>query len=290
MAQVVGGIGTSHVPAIGAAIDRSLTEDEYFRPLFVGYEPMRAWVRELQPDVAIVVYNDHASAFPFQVMPTFALGVAAAYEPADEGFGPRDVPSLVGDPELAWHLAESLILDHFDLTIVSDMPVDHGLTVPLSIVFDTTERWPCRVIPLAVNVIQYPPPTPTRCYDLGVALRAAIESYPHDTRVLVIGTGGLSHQLGGERAGWLNPDFDRWFLDRFSTKPSDLLELTHADYVREAGSEGLEMIMWLVMRGALGAAREVHRHYHYPVSNTAVGLIALAGEPNPLAAVTTSAP
>ena len=279
MARIIGGVGTSHVPVIGAAIDRCLTEEEYFRPLFDGYTPMRTWVEEQQPDVAIVVYNDHATAFPFQVMPTFALGVAAAFEPADEGFGPRDVPSLVGDPELAWHLAESLILQHFDMTIVSEMPVDHGLTVPLSVVFDKPDRWPCRVIPLAVNVIQFPPPTPTRCFQLGAAIRAAVDSYPQDLRVLIIGTGGLSHQLGGERAGWINPDFDRWFLDRFATDPSELLDLSHADYVREAGSEGLEMIMWLVMRGAVGSAVEVHRHYHFPVSNTAVGLIALETRP-----------
>ena len=204
MARVIAGVATSHVPAIGAAVDHGKTREPYWKPLFDGVEPARRWAAEAKPDVCIIVYNDHASAFSFAAIPTFALGVAPAFPPADEGFGPRPVPVVEGHDDLAWHLAESLILDEFDITIVNEMPVDHGLTVPLSVVFGQPEAWPCRVIPLAVNVIQYPPPTGNRCFNLGQAIRRAIESYPEDLGVAVFGTGGMSHQLQGERAGLIN--------------------------------------------------------------------------------------
>ncbi len=274
MARVIAGVGTSHVPAIGAAIDNSITGDDYWSPLFAGYEAARDWMRALEPDVAIVVYNDHASAFSLELIPTFAIGVADEFPPADEGYGPRDVPVVQGHPELAWHLAESLILDGFDMTIANKLPVDHGLTVPLSILFGEVDPWPCPVVPVCVNVIQYPAPTGRRCFQLGQTIARVLEDYPDDLRVVVFGTGGMSHQLQGERAGLINREFDLAFLDALSADPHSLVEKEHVEYLREAGSEGIELVMWLIMRGALPASvKEIHRHYHVPASNTGAGLI-----------------
>jgi protocatechuate 4,5-dioxygenase beta chain len=276
MAKVIGGVGTSHVPAIGAAVDGGKTQEPYWKPVFDGMQAARDWIARTQPDVCIVVYNDHASCFSLALTPTFALGVAASYQPHDEGYGPRPVPVVQGAPELAWHLAESLILDEFDITIVSEMTVDHGLTVPLSVLFGQPEAWPCQVIPLCVNVIQYPPPTGRRCLKLGQAIRKAIEAYPADVRVAVIGTGGLSHQLQGERAGLINAEFDNAWLDDFVAAPEQAAGRSHVELLREAGSEGLECVMWLVMRGAMQSEVEVvHRFYHVPASNTAYGLLVL---------------
>ena len=213
MAKLFAGVGTSHVPGIGAAVDNKKTQTDYWKPLFDGYEPAREWMRNEAPDVVIIVYNDHASAFSLELIPTFAIGVAERFQPADEGYGPRKVPVVEGHPELAWHLAESLILDEFDMTIANEMPVDHGLTVPLSIACGEPDIWPCKVIPLCVNVIQYPSPTGNRCYQLGKAIRKAVEAFPEDLKVAIFGTGGMSHQLQGERAGLVNADFDIAFLD-----------------------------------------------------------------------------
>ena len=276
MAKIVGGYGSSHVPAIGIAIDQAKTEEDYWRPVFAGYEPSRKWLEELKPDVAIVVYNDHATAFSLELIPTFALGCAAEFQPADEGWGARPVPVVKGHPELAWHIAQSVILDEFDLTIVNQMEVDHGLTVPLSLAFGQPEEWPCPVIPLAVNVVQFPPPTGNRCFNLGRAIRKAIESFDKDLRVVIFGTGGMSHQLQAERAGLINAEFDTSFLNDLVGDPQRAAAIPHVDYLREAGSEGIELVMWLVMRGALADdVVEIHRHYHVPASNTAVGHIVL---------------
>ena len=201
MARIIAGVATSHVPAIGAAIDLGKTEEPYWKPLFAGYEPSKEWMAETDPDVVILVYNDHANAFSLEIIPTFAIGVAAEFPPADEGWGPRDVPVVKGHPELAWHLSESLILEEFDMTVVNEMPVDHGLTVPLNLMCGQPEEWPFRVIPICVNVIQYPPPTGERCYKLGQAIRRAVDAFDEDLRVVVFGTGGMSHPLPGERAG-----------------------------------------------------------------------------------------
>lgn len=274
MAEVVAGVGTSHTPAIGAAVDHGRTGEPYWQPVFDGYARAREWIADIRPDVAIIVYNDHASAFSLEVIPTFAIGVAPEFPPADEGYGPRDIPMVHGAPDLAWHLAESLILDEFDMTICNVMPVDHGLTVPLSVMFGEPEQWPCRVIPIHVNMIQYPPPTGARCFKLGQAIRRAVESFDEDLKVAVFGTGGMSHQLQGERAGLTNPEFDAHFLDHLGPDPATLTELSHTDYIRHAGSEGMELVMWFIMRGALAEqVREVHRHYHVAASNTSVGLI-----------------
>jgi protocatechuate 4,5-dioxygenase beta chain len=276
MAKIVAGVATSHVPAIGAALDNQRSSEPYWVPVFQGYERSKKWIAELKPDVVILVYNDHASAFSLELIPTFALGCAAEFEPADEGWGPRPVPTVLGHPELAWHMAQSLILDEFDMTIVNEMDVDHGLTVPLSLMFGQPTAWPVKVIPLAVNVVQYPPPTGNRCYNLGKAIRKAVESFDQDLKVVIFGTGGMSHQLQGPRAGLINKDFDSRFLDRLVTDPVGLSRLPHVEYLREAGSEGVEMVMWLIMRGALdNQVQEVHRFYHVPASNTAVGHIIL---------------
>jgi protocatechuate 4,5-dioxygenase beta chain len=276
MAKIVAGVATSHVPAIGAAIDNRRTQEPYWVPVFRGYETSKQWIADLRPDVVILVYNDHASAFSLELIPTFALGCAAEFKPADEGWGPRPVPTVQGHPELAWHLAQALILDEFDMTIVNQMDVDHGLTVPMSLMFGEPTEWPLKVIPLAVNVVQYPPPTGNRCYNLGKAIRRAVESFDQDLKIVIFGTGGMSHQLQGPRAGLINKEFDARFLDRLVTDPAGLSRLPHLEYLREAGSEGVEMVMWLIMRGALDDdVKEVHRFYHVPASNTAVGHLIL---------------
>ncbi len=276
MARIVAGVTTSHVPAIGAAIDNKRSGEAYWQPVFAGYDASKKWIADLQPDVVLLVYNDHASAFSLELIPTFALGCAAEFQPADEGWGPRPVPTVQGYPEMAWDLAQSLILDEFDITIVNQMDVDHGLTVPLSLMFGEPRAWPVRVIPLAVNVVQYPPPTGNRCYNLGKAIRRAVEAFDSDETVVVFGTGGMSHQLQGPRAGFINQQFDADFLERIVTDPVGLSRMPHVEYLREAGSEGVEMVMWLIMRGALDDEVEVvHRFYHVPASNTAVGHIIL---------------
>ena len=276
MAELVGALGTSHIPAVGVALDKGRSEDPYWAPYFAKLPPAREWIAEVDPDVCIVVYNDHANAFSLELIPTFALGMAARFGIADEGFGRRPVPEVEGDPELAWHLAESLILDEFDLTLVNEMEVDHGLTVPLSVAFGQPERWPCKVIPLAVNVVQYPPPTGNRCYLLGQAIRRAIDSYPGNDRVVIFGTGGLSHQLQGQRAGLINAEWDAHFLDLLVEDPEAASKITHLEYLREAGAEGIEMVMWLIMRGAMNPrVNEVYRATHVPTSNTHNGLLVL---------------
>jgi len=276
MARITAGIGCSHIPALGVAVDLGKTEEAYWSPAFAGFEWTRTWEREQKPDVVILVYNDHASAFDMRIIPTFAIGCGESYQPADEGWGPRKVPTVVGHPDLAWHIAQSLILDEFDMTIINEMDVDHGLTVPLSMMFGQPDEWPVRVIPLAVNVITYPPPSGNRCWALGEAIARAVTSFPEDLNVQVWGTGGMSHQLQGPRAGLINREWDNRFLAGLSGDSDALRHIPHLEYLRETGSEGIEMVMWLIMRGALGqAARELHRHYHVPASNTAVGHIVL---------------
>jgi protocatechuate 4,5-dioxygenase, beta chain len=272
MARITAGLTTSHVPAIGASIDHGRTEEPYWKPLFAGYEWTKQWAASEPPDVVILVYNDHASAFTPEIVPTFALGCADEFPPADEGYGPRPVPVVQGHPDLAAHLAQSLILNEFDLTLMYKLEVDHGLTVPLSLVYGQPEAWPTRVIPLAVNVVQYPPPTGHRCYLLGQAIRRAVHSYGEDLSVQVWGTGGMSHQLQGPRAGFINSQFDNSFMDRLVSDPEELARIPHFEYVREAGSEGIELVMQLIMRGAMGPeVKQLHRHYHVPGSNTAIG-------------------
>ncbi|MBU6516251.1 MAG: protocatechuate 3,4-dioxygenase [Acidobacteria bacterium] len=276
MARVTAGLATSHIPAIGAAIDLAKTDMDYWRPVFAGYDWTKEWIAQSPPDVVVLVYNDHASHFSMELIPTFAIGCAERFAICDEGYGPRPVPEVVGHPDLAWHIAASAILDEFDMTIVNELTVDHGLTVPLSLVFGQPAAWPVAVIPLAVNVVQYPPPTSNRCFELGRAIRRAIQSFPEDLNVQVWGTGGMSHQLQGPRAGLINEPWDADFLDRLVADPDSLRTMPHIEYLREAGSEGIELVMWLIMRGALGESVELlHRFYHVPASNTALGHVVL---------------
>jgi protocatechuate 4,5-dioxygenase, beta chain len=276
MARITAGVTTSHVPAIGAALDQGKQDTEYWAPLFKGYEWSKDWIAEEKPDVIVLVYNDHASAFSLEVIPTFAIGCADEYPVADEGYGPRPVPNVMGHADLACHLAQSLILDEFDMTVINQMAVDHGLTVPLSLLFGQPDAWPVRVVPIAVNVIQFPPPTGERCFKLGRAIRRAVESFGEDLNVQVWGTGGMSHQLQGPRAGLINQVFDNSFMDKIVDNPDELRKIPHIEYLRETGSEGIELVMWLIMRGALGDHVELlHRFYHVPASNTAVGHLVL---------------
>jgi protocatechuate 4,5-dioxygenase beta chain len=285
MARITASVYTSHVPAIGAAMDLGKANEPYWQKVFSGYEHSRAWLRDQPPDVVFLVYNDHATAFSLELIPTFAIGTAAQFQPADEGWGPRPVPVVRGHPELAGHIAQSVIQDDFDLTIVNRMDVDHGLTVPLSLMCGEqdpkTGAWPCPVIPFAVNVVQYPVPSGRRCFQLGQAIRRAVESYDEPLNVHIWGTGGMSHQLQGPRAGLINREWDNAFLDRLIADPAGLAQVPHVEYVREAGSEGIELVMWLIARGAMAdvaggpAPRVAHRFYHVPASNTAVGHLIL---------------
>ncbi len=276
MARITAGVATSHVPAIGAAIDNGKTQDPYWIPIFKGYEFSKRWIAAAKPDVVVLVYNDHASAFSLEIIPTFAIGCAERFAPADEGWGPRPVPVVEGHPEFAAHIAQSVIQQDFDLTIVNKMDVDHGLTVPLSLMFGQPATWPCRVIPIAVNVVQYPPPSGNRCYELGKAIRRAVDCYDPDLNVQVWGTGGMSHQIQGPRAGLINKEFDQRFLDRLISAPDALAAMPHIEYIREAGAEGVELVMWFIMRGALDAqVKSTHRFYHVPASSTAVGHLIL---------------
>ena len=281
MARITASVYTSHVPAIGAAIDMQKTGEDYWKPVFKGYEFSKQWLKDQKPDVIFLVFNDHATAFSLDLIPTFAIGTAAEYQPADEGWGPRPVPKVIGHPRLAAHIAQSVIQDDFDLTIVNKMDVDHGLTVPLSLMCGEPQAWPCPVIPFAVNVVQYPVPSGRRCYMLGQAIGRAIRSYDEDLNVQIWGTGGMSHQLQGPRAGLINREWDNAFLDQLIADPEGLSQKPHIDYVREAGSEGIELVMWLIARGAMSDVsggpkpKVAHRFYHVPASNTAVGHLIL---------------
>ena len=272
MAYISSGVACSHVPALGVASDTGISGDDYYGPIFKGFEFSKRWMAKENPDVIFLVYNDHCTAFDARVIPTFALGCAGEYTPADEGWGPRPVPVVKGHRELSAHIAQSLVLDSFDITIMNELEVDHGLTVPLTMMFGQPDEWPCAVVPLAVNVVQYPAPLGSRCYALGKAIRTAIDSFPEDLKVCVFGTGGMSHQLQHERAGLINSAWDERFMNLLVNDPEKGSSIEHIEYLREAGSEGIELVMWYVMRGALNkTVEEVHRFYHVPASNTAVG-------------------
>lgn len=276
MARLVAGIGSSHVPSIGRAHDQGKQATPEWAPLFDGFEPVKRWLaEEIQADVVIVVYNDHGTEFLLDRYPTFALGVADSYAVADEGYGPRPLPQFRGDPAFSAHLAQSLLAQEFDMTLCQEMALDHGFLTAMPLLWDAAPAWPVAVVPLFVNVVQHPLPTAQRCYKLGQALRRAIDSYSEDLRVVVLGTGGLSHQLNGERFGHLNPPWDQWWLDTISHDPQTLARLSHEQLILDAGAEGCEVIMWLVMRGAMGAqVRELHRTYYAPMT-TGMALLTL---------------
>jgi len=276
MATVIGGIATSHIPAIGNAIAHHLEDDPYWQPFFKGYPPVREWLKEMRPDVAVVIYNDHGLNFFLDKMPTFAVGAAAEYRNADEGWGLKPTPPFPGDPELSWHVIESLVNAEFDLTTCQEMLVDHGFAVPMQLMWPGSERWPLRTIPIHVNTVQHPLPTPLRCWKFGRALGEALESWPRDVRVVVLGTGGLSHQLDGERAGFINRDFDRFCMEKIVDDPEVLTHYSIRDIVELAGTQGPELVHWLMMRGAVGdRVRKITSNYHAPISNTGSGLLLL---------------
>jgi protocatechuate 4,5-dioxygenase beta chain len=245
-----------------------------WKPLADAYVSVREWLGRLEPDVAVVVYNDHGADFQLDKYPTFAIGVADQYAIADEGFGSRPLPAVRGDAEFSTHLAEALIADEFDLTVCQELGVEHGFLVPMNLCFEhTAQGWPVATVPLQVNVIQHPLPTGLRCYKLGQALRRAVSTYERNLKVVVMGTGGMSHQLQGKRFGYMNPAFDHDFLDRLESDPVALAQTSHQELMEKAGAEAVELIMWHVMRGAMSAnARRVHRHYYAPMT-TGMGLI-----------------
>jgi len=276
MAKIIGAITTSHVPAIGGAIAKRLHDDPYWKPFFDGFGPVRRWLAEVKPDVAIVVYNDHGLNFFLDKMPTFAVGAAPEYRNADEGWGIPQVPPFEGDLDLSWHLIESLTAEDFDLTTCQEMLVDHAVTLPMALLWPD-QKWPVRVVPVCINTVQFPLPSAARCYKLGEAIGRAVEAWPGNERVVVLGTGGLSHQLEGERAGHINKAFDITFMDSLvGDDPKWATRFSINDLVKEVGTQGIELLMWLTSRGALtGKVRQLHRNYHIPISNTASGLMVM---------------
>lgn len=260
-------MGSPHAPSIGALIDKGKWNEPGWKKLLDGFRPMQEWLSREKPDAAILIYNDHVTSFFFDVYPTFALGVADSFTVADEGFGPRPLPPIRSDAGFGWHVAQSLVDDAFDLTVCQELALDHGALTPLSAFWpDTSSGWPCPILPLAVNVLQMPMPSPRRLFDLGRALRRSVETFDPDFRVVVIGTGGLSHQLHGERFGFRNYGWDMEFLMLLEKDPQALAALRLQDYIERGGAEGAEVIMWLAMRGALSAeVRCVHLNYHAPL-------------------------
>ena len=280
MATIVGAITTSHVPAIGRAIDQGLQQDPYWKPFFDGYPPARAWLAKAKPDVAVVFYQDHGLNFFLDKMPTFAIGAAPEYRNADEGWGIPTVQPFRGDPALSWHLIEGLVGDEFDVTTCQEMLVDHALTLPMALLWPGGGDWPVRIVPIAMNHVQHPLPSPRRAYRLGQSVGRALGSWPEDVRVVVIGTGGLSHQLDGERAGFINKPFDLMCMEALVDDPEQLTRYSALDLVREAGAQGTELMAWIAARAALpGRVTRVHSNYHVPISNTATGLMVLENQP-----------
>ena len=265
MANIIGGIGVSHTPTIGFAQDKALREQPAWKPVFEQFDKVGNYLEDKQPDALVFIYNDHITSFFFDHYSPFTLGVDDTFSPADEGGGARDYPPVSGHPALARHIGQSLFADEFDLSFFQKKPIDHGLFSPLSMMTDRGRRWDNHIIPLQIGVLQFPIPTASRCFKLGKALRRAIESYPEDINVAIVATGGLSHQVHGERCGFNNPDWDEQFLDLLESDPSQLASMTHADYARLGGLEGAEVIMWLIMRGALSEQVDcLHRATYLP--------------------------
>jgi gallate dioxygenase len=265
MAQIIGGLAASHTPTIGFAFDRDKQDDPVWAPIFEAFAPMQAWIAEKRPDVLLMIFNDHVTSFFFDHYSAFSLGVGERWAPADEGAGARDLPPIAGHPAFAAHIGQSLMADEFDMSFFQEKALDHGCFSPLSVMCDHRPDWPVKLVPLQMGVLQFPIPSARRCYKLGQALRRAIESYPEDLKVAVVATGGLSHQVHGERAGFNNPEWDARFLDLLERDPEQLADMTHAEYATLGGFEGSEVIMWLVMRGALaGQVRCLHRSYYLP--------------------------
>ena len=277
MATIVGAVTTSHVPSIGGAIARHQEGSDYWKPFFDGFDAIHAWLREAKPDVAVVIYNDHGLNFFLDKMPTFAVGAAGEYRNADEGWGIPVLPPFPGDPALSWHIIETLVGREFDPVTCQEMLVDHAFTLPMKLLFPDAAAWPVRSVPVCINTVQHPLPSAARCYRLGQAIGDAIRAWPGDARVLVVGTGGLSHQLDGKRAGHINKEFDLKFMESLTEDPEWATRFTNRELIAEVGTQGIELLMWLAARGTLGpGARRLHSNYHIPISNTAGGTMLLA--------------
>jgi protocatechuate 4,5-dioxygenase, beta chain len=275
MATILGMLTTSHVPAIGGAIAKGLQQDAYWKPFFDGFAPVREWLARARPDIAVVFYNDHGLNFFLDKMPTFAVGAAPEYRNADEGWGLPTLPPFRGAPELSWHIIEHLVRREFDITSCQEMLVDHAFTLPLKLFWPDGDC-PVLTVPVCINTVQHPLPSARRCLALGRAVGEAVASWPGNQRVVMIGTGGLSHQLDGERAGFINKPFDLKFMDTLIAEPEWATQYSIHELVEKTGTQGVELLMWLAARGAVpGRVREVHRNYHIPISNTAAGMMAL---------------
>ncbi|HBS48621.1 MAG TPA: protocatechuate 3,4-dioxygenase [Rhodobacteraceae bacterium] len=278
MARILGGITTSHIPSVGSAIANELFDDPYWKPFFDGYPKIHAWLDEHKPDLVINIYNDHGLGFFLDQMPTFAIGAAHECRNEDEGWGLPALDPFPGAPEVSWHIIESIVADEFDITSCQELAVDHGFVVPMQLFWPGAPANPDmpRAIPISANTVQHPIPTLKRALAFGRALRKALLSYPEDLKVVVLGTGGLSHQLDGERAGFINKEFDLYCLEHIVHDPDKLTEISRMELVEKAGAQGTEFLMWMMMRGALGGdVTEITRNYHIPISNTASGTLLL---------------
>jgi protocatechuate 4,5-dioxygenase beta chain len=276
MATIVGAITSSHIPAIGNAMSKGLQQEPYWRPFFEGYSAVHEWLAGVQPDAVVIVFNDHGLNFFLDNLPTFAVGAAAEYRSEDEGWGLPTFPPYTGDQEFSWHVIESLVEDEFDIATCQQMLVDHAVVNPLRLLWPDQNPPPVKCVPVSVNTVQHPLPKPSRCYKFGQALGKAIESYDENLKVVVVGTGGMSHQLDGERAGFINKEFDRLCMEKLVDDPQALAEYSIHDIVRLAGTQGAEIINWLITRAAMtGKVSKVHSHYHIPISNTAAGVLVL---------------
>jgi gallate dioxygenase len=280
MAKIIGAIATSHTPTIGFAYDRNKQDDPVWAPIFEAFKPIQRWIADKKPDVLFIIYNDHVTSFFFDHYSAFALGIDDSYSVADEGGGARALPPVKGHAALSHHIGAALMADEFDMSFFQDRPLDHGCFSPLSMMCPHEPQWPVSIVPLQVGVLQFPIPSALRCWKLGQSLRRAIESYPEDIKVAIVATGGLSHQVHGERAGYNNTAWDEQFLDLIERDPLKLTQMTLADYARLGGVEGAEVIMWLVMRGALSSnIRKIHQTYYLP---TMTGLATAIYENEPV--------
>jgi protocatechuate 4,5-dioxygenase beta chain len=276
MARIIGGVGTTHVPSIGKAIADHKENDPYWKPFFSGFDFVHQWLGKTRPDVAVVFYNDHGLNFFLDKMPTFAVGAASEYRNEDEGWGIPVSRAVAGDPELSWHVINTLVADEFDITMCQDMLVDHAVTIPLSLMWPGGQACPVKIVPISINTVQHPLPSVRRCLNLGRSVGRALESYKKDINVLVVGTGGLSHQLDGERAGFINKAFDQLCMDKLASDPEALTRYTIPQWVEQSGAQGVEFLNWMAMRGALtGQVTQAHRNYHIPISNTAAATMVL---------------
>ncbi len=275
MAKLIGGVATTHVPSIGKAIAEHKQNDPYWKPFFQGFDYVHYWLARDKPDVAVVFSNDHGLNFFLDKMPTFAVGAAKEYRNEDEGWGIPVSRAIAGDPALSWHIINNLVADEFDITMCQEMLVDHAVTIPMTLMWPG-EKWTIPIVPVSINTVQHPLPSLKRCLNLGRSVGRAIRSYPQDLRVLIVGTGGLSHQLDGKRAGFINKEFDQLCMDKLADEPDFLTRYSIHDFVEESGAQGVEFLNWMAMRGALtGQVREVHRNYHIPISNTAAATVVL---------------